>query len=500
MKPLAWAAGQQEQADRLLNDLRDLNEGLAFISGRLNKSSSILPSRILPHVWGEENLKTLVEAMTLNDPDLAQCAQFKREVLAATKEALAAAQRAGPARSSPLRLLPPRISKRRNTEHSHLIVAELSDRASGNAEPVLLEDKSYERGPQPQYEKFVEARVCEVAAILSKTPKPAKMRVLDCVGYVPNRQSKSFSLIFRFPKDTASSTVPVSLQRLLPSGPNGWDRRQKGRAIPSSWTSKPGLQTRFAMASSLTQSFSLLQACGVLHKGIAPENIIFFQDNESASGIRDLSQPFLCGFTWSRLHGSDYISDHTQGPNLSSTSSLLHSHPAYSFNHNQRYLKVFDLYSLGLVLLQVGVWRRLADIADELFPSVKSMINTVGFKLGEGAQSSASDEWLQQNISEWQDQLVSRQQLVAQSDGIASSDNPRRGFQECLVKNLEKFLLPEMGEVYTRVVARCLTGDIANDGAAVEIVNQISDEDEPEYILQDAIVKNIVEELDKCVV
>ena len=45
----------------------------------------MLPSRMLPHVWGEENLQTFIYATAQHEPDLAHCAEFKREVLAATK-------------------------------------------------------------------------------------------------------------------------------------------------------------------------------------------------------------------------------------------------------------------------------------------------------------------------------------------------------------------------------------------------------------------------------
>ena len=278
----------------------------------------MLPSRMLPHVWGEESLQTFIDATAQHEPDLAHCAEFKREILAATKEALLAAQKPGPAaKISPLRLLPLRISNRRRTEHSHLTVAELSDKTTGKVEPVLLEDKSYASGPRPQYEKFVETRVC------------------DCVGYVPNRQDKSYSFVFRFPGEAANDADPISLQKLLPSGPSGWYKRHQGGTNSPAPVDKPCLRTRFTMAQSLSQSLALLQARGVLHKGIAPANILFFQGQGAANtkGFdRDLSRPFISGFTWGRLHGSEYISDHTLSKDFASSSGLLQAHPAYSFN------------------------------------------------------------------------------------------------------------------------------------------------------------------------
>ena len=384
------------------------------------------------------------------------------------------------------------------------------------------------------------------------------MRVLDCAGFAPNRKDQSFSLIFRFPEHAVNNADPVSLQHLLlAQGPDAWSRRHKARTAgrelePAPFQStKPALHTRFCMAKSLAQSFSLLQACGVLHKGISPAHIVFFKSktaNANYEGIgRDLTAPFIAGFTWARLHGSDYPSDvfprrvsispsgsrlpsyecpfddefsrggasifpnGTRLPSYElpldelscggvsiSPSGLLRVHPAYSYSTDQRYLKLFDLYSLGLVLLQIGLWRTLKDIADELFPSAKSMVNAVGAKLGEVDEQKGSDEWLMKYVWQWRTNLVGYLDVVNQSDGLASQREPRKAFQEALVQHVERLLVPAVGEIYARVVKRCLTCDIENDGVPDRIVTPEFDEGEPEYILQEAIVRNLVEELEKC--
>ncbi|KAK1762530.1 hypothetical protein QBC33DRAFT_563700 [Phialemonium atrogriseum] len=105
-----------------------------------------------------------------------------------------------------------------------------------------------------------------------------------------------------------------------------------------------------------------------------------------------------------------------------------------------------------------------------MFPSPKSIINTVGVKLDEAAETSTSDKWAAENVAQWQDELVKRQRLVDQSDGITSQERPRRAFQEAPVKNVEKLLLATVAEIYTRVVKRCLTGDIEDDGLPQDIV------------------------------
>ena len=505
VKPMKWAAAEQERAGKCLDDLKDLNESLTFVSGTLSsRKANMLPSRMLAHVWEESNLQILIEATTQHEPEIARCAELKKEVLAAMRADLLAQKRGNVIKSS-LKLLPPKVTKRCKTNGSHLMTAEYSNQDTGKLELVLLENKGYANGQNPQYETFVENRVREVAAILAKSPKPARLQILDCIGYVQNRIDKSFSFVFRFPADAAKDVEPISLQRLLPNGPNGWFERQKKNVTSrlSDTVSKPALSMRFAMAQSLSQSLGLLQACGVLHKGIAPANIVFFAKARSGNAKdqgHDLSHPVIVGFSWARLHGPEYVSDATANANTNFTSSSgqLHMHPTYTGKTDQRYLKIFDVYSLGLVFLQIGLWRSLADIADELFPSAKSMINKTGHQLDGALEVGESDEWLKTKILDWQSQLVEKHQVVAQPDGIAAQVNPRWAFQEALVANIERLLLPEAGQIYTRVVARCLTGDLSNDEMPRNIVDKKSDENEPEYILQDAIVKGVVQELEKC--
>ncbi|KAK1759828.1 hypothetical protein QBC47DRAFT_373141 [Echria macrotheca] len=503
-----WAAAQQERADKLLKDLQELCDGLLVLTGQTANATgdTVLPSRMLPHIWEDNKLQTFIEAATAYEPELAICAQFKRDVLAAAKavEAAGARPKSGPGRA-PLRMLPARISKRRSADSSRMIAAELEDKSTGQMERVLLEDKSY-AGRSSDYESFVEKRVTELAMILTKSPKPARMRVLDCAGYVPNRKDESFSLIFRFPKNADSGTDPISLQHLLPPGINGWAQRHSkvaaGAAGESPHNTVPSLQVRFQMGTSLTHSFSLLQACGMLHKGLSPANIIFFKTATSGSSPEGesfrLSEPYISGFTWARLHGADFHSDPVPANDMSSRSGLLHVHPAYSFTTEQRYLKLFDLYSLGLVLMQIGLWRSLEDIADELFLSPKSAVNLVGAKLDEATNAGGADEWVKDSVSKWQDELVKHQKAVAQSDGIALQGNPREAFQRALVDNVERMLLPVVGDIYAKVVKRCLTGDIEHDSMPSHIVEPKPDEEISDQILQDAIARNAVEELEKC--
>ena len=138
----------------------------------------------------------------------------------------------------------------------------------------------------------------------------------------------------------------------------------------------------------------------------------------------------------------------------------------------------------------------MSDIVDELFPHPRSRT----CKLQEFVKSQGDDidEWVRQYINDWQDQLEVERQFIPQSDGISQEFNPRSGFRSLLLHKLGELLLPATGETYTKVVARCLSGDIANRGLPVMAIEATLDENEPEHVLQDSTVKTILRELDKC--
>lgn len=338
-------------------------------------------------------------------------------------------------------------------------------------------------------------------AILAKTPKPKRMKVFECAGYVQNRAEKSFSFVFRFPDQAMPDIAPVSLQEILPPSQSSWGGRQN-KDTKAIGFEKPALSVRFSMAESLSQSIALLLACGVLHKGIAPANIVFFcmnstDDKICATGY-SLESPFVAGFSWARLHGAKYRSDTAPNVDFASSSGLLHAHPAYSYTTEQRYLKIFDIYSLGLILLQIGLWKPLSDIADQIFPSPRSSLNQARNTLDGLAEDAVNFQWLRQKVADWRSEIQLQTQIVAQSDGIAAVENPRKSFQYALVRNIERLLMAEMGEIYTRVVARCLTGDLDCTGMPQHVVEVSSDEADPDHVLLDAFSKGVMEQLEKC--
>ncbi|KAK0706886.1 hypothetical protein B0T26DRAFT_728462, partial [Lasiosphaeria miniovina] len=313
------------------------------------------------------------------------------------------------------------------------------------------------------------------------------MRILDCVGYFPDHLGRCFSFIFKFPAGADVSTPPVSLHHLMSAKP-GYDNRSNSSGGTSLPMLAPSLGERFALARTLARALMLLQACGALHKAFGSRNILFFRfpGPGTITGTDgghpyyhehyDLQRPYIAGFGYARLHGRDSSSDDYTGSGAllgHVERQLLYAHPEYAFTTQQRYLKVFDLYSLGLLLAEIALWQPLEDIARHYFPSSCPTTTTTNT-----------------NQQQW-------------------GQCTRHALRRALFADMSRFC-SVVGDKYTRVVARCISGCFDDaDGMPRELreSDKVDDDrlgsqegqDGGDAEFQEMVERNIVRELARLV-
>lgn len=181
-----------------------------------------------------------------------------------------------------------------------------------------------------------------------------------------------------------------------------------------------------------------LHACGILHKALHSGNILFFQ--RTGETVPDLSSPFLLGYDYARPHGIAFKSEANDPVEL--RGDQVYAHPDYDLSAKRRYLKAYDLYGLGVLLLESAIWK-----------SARTLI----------------------------------------------PPNTARPEARILLINEALNLEPLVGELFTGVVARCLTGDIYNERIPTKAISLTSDEEDKfDAEIQNAFVRNIIEPLDKC--
>ncbi|OAL55032.1 kinase-like protein [Pyrenochaeta sp. DS3sAY3a] len=218
------------------------------------------------------------------------------------------------------------------------LVGESADR------PILVEWRDY--GHQSadetvQNEMFV--RVDAIAEMLGQE-KPKEFRGLHCRGFFHDLQRAAFGLVFDYPRSNLpdqSLKEPQSLQSLL---------------VQTSARPKlhPALDDRFWVAYKLCQSVLEFHLVGWLHKRLTSANVLFFPTSEH---LEDdwFRAPYVVGFSHSR---PDEMSAFTKGPEASKTD--YYQHPSYFVKG--RYCAEYDYYSLGIVLLEIGLWAPLSSM------------------------------------------------------------------------------------------------------------------------------------------
>jgi hypothetical protein len=200
-----------------------------------------------------------------------------------------------------------------------------------------------EKVQEKQRLAIIELR-CENFAI---DPKPTGLRTLKCLGFVEKGDENDLRVGYGFMYELPASAVgkgelPVTLQSLLDSGLKAPQNR-------------PPLAGRFRLAYALASFFVDFYAVGCLHKSFNSKNILFSNGPPSPFESLDAwSEPHVVGLHRCRPDTSSWD---TEGPPDKDSMQLhmeLYQHPEY--RQQGRFRLEYDYYSLGVVLLELGLW------------------------------------------------------------------------------------------------------------------------------------------------
>jgi hypothetical protein len=213
-------------------------------------------------------------------------------------------------------------------------------------------------------------RVKALAALLKENNRTDQFRAPHCLGYFRDYDLETeedhcrFGLVFEKPASAHSSTRPTSLHTLLTS---------KDVEMPS-------LTDRVTLMQKLAEALERLHAVNWLHKGLRSSNILFFSD--SGPSEIDYAEVYISGFDYSRPAMND---DMTEKPPESAREDI-YRHPRVQGGGNRDsfhnyFRKSYDIYSLGIVLLEIAYWKPIDEIL-----GIKDLANakpSVTFKVRE---------------------------------------------------------------------------------------------------------------------
>lgn len=182
----------------------------------------------------------------------------------------------------------------------------------------------------------IETRIILLTGFLG-FKKPEDFRTPHCLGYVKEpfaSDSPQFGVVFE--KPTPSSKL-ITLRELL------------GTA------SKPSLSSRMSLCATLGRFLYSFLAVNWLHKGLRSQNVVFFSDD---STLPDLSEPFVSGFGLSR---PGFKPDLTEKPTFNRFQDIYRHLQAQSSEGGGSYRKSYDIYSLGVIMVEIALWERIED-------------------------------------------------------------------------------------------------------------------------------------------
>lgn len=205
---------------------------------------------------------------------------------------------------------------------------------------VLIEWTRYDNQETHKFPEFL-SRIKALASLLSSSTKPNDFRVLHCSAFTHDYSECSFGLIYDFPSN--SDETPKSLNDII--------------SQTMEYRERPTLGSRFRLAHILALSLFGFHKVGWLHKSISASNILFFFTNGSKAIHWLQESPYMTGFNHSRQN--DPLAYTGGGPG-----DDRYHHPQYcqSPGRQVRYRLEFDYYSLGLVLIEIGLWKTLENL------------------------------------------------------------------------------------------------------------------------------------------
>ncbi|KAF5874385.1 putative het-s domain containing protein [Botrytis fragariae] len=181
--------------------------------------------------------------------------------------------------------------------------------------------------------------------------------LLRLIGYYEDAEHSRFCLLFALPTnfgpmDIQSPTLQMpiisSLSELLISP-----------------AFEPNLEVKYRLAYNIANAVFDLHSKGIVHGNLLPSNVLFIEHPTPPRAF-DLTQ---VNMRQSYLGSYDLFSDTAtdSGPSFDSA-SMLYKHPldprSTKYTNLSQESKSLDLYSLAMILLEIGLWSSLS----ELFP------------------------------------------------------------------------------------------------------------------------------------
>ncbi|KAJ5715233.1 uncharacterized protein N7483_012414 [Penicillium malachiteum] len=114
------------------------------------------------------------------------------------------------------------------------------------------------------------------------------------------------------------------------------------------------LSQKIRIARELVKAVNYVHTFDFVHKNIRPESVLCFEDTSR-------SHAFLVGFDAFRAASSDTM----MGGDMSWDRNVYRHPSSQGRDPTERYCMQHDIYSLGICLLEIGLWESFLEYTDD---------------------------------------------------------------------------------------------------------------------------------------
>jgi hypothetical protein len=211
---------------------------------------------------------------------------------------------------------------------------------------VLVEYKHYEVNPEgdEEEERQLQYQRARQLALLLSSAGVGDLATLAFRGISEEHQHKRHAFVFDFPGGTDTAEAPLTLFQMIDS--NKVDVRLT-------------LANRFQAAATLAKALAAFHSDGWVHKSLRSDSVVFFR--EALTKNLMVKNPYLVNFEYSRPQASHTKLDFDDDPERN-----LYRHPDRQGEPRTSFTRLHDIYALGVVLLEIGLWQTVSSMVKEV--------------------------------------------------------------------------------------------------------------------------------------
>ncbi|KAK1780338.1 hypothetical protein QBC45DRAFT_323854 [Copromyces sp. CBS 386.78] len=260
---------------------------------------------------------------------------------------------------------------------------------------------------------------------------PLAFGLLNCKGVIPVQSQPIESPASSLSSSSSRSRHDYSSFQLVFRLPDNMSALQSLRQLLLASDELVSLSRKMRIARELAKAVHYVHTFAFVHKNVRPESILCYEDGRASR-----SHAFLVGFDAFRAAdgGTVMTGDMSWERNV-------YRHPfRQGFDPAERYRMQHDIYSLGVCLLEIGLWESFVEYSeeDEEFGRPRAQFGEPYYR-----------------FKNW---------LAEKGQATMKEARPANTFQalafslkQYLVEQARTRLAPRMGDKYAHIVLSCLT-------------------------------------------